>query len=94
MLAAIREVRARDDTLTAPSALDLLAFPGVCASDARDEGATQQAAMQLLTDLGCDQAQGFYMGKPMPGDDMKRWMGESPWGLGDEDGDLACAVPG
>jgi len=31
--------------------------------------------------MGCDRAQGYFMGKPMPVDEFERWLKESPWHL-------------
>ncbi len=44
------------------------------------EGVESEDDWRCLEMLGCDRAQGFYMGKPMPPDQLERWMSESPWG--------------
>jgi len=41
------------------------------------ESASEWSRLELLE---CDRAQGYYMGKPMPPDQLERWMSESPWG--------------
>lgn len=46
------------------------------------EGVETEAAWNVLKDLGCDAAQGFYMGRPMPGEDVIRWLTDSEWGTG------------
>ncbi|MBI2911548.1 MAG: EAL domain-containing protein [Chloroflexi bacterium] len=38
------------------------------------EGVENQATMRLLADLGCDEAQGHYIGQPMPAADFDRWL--------------------
>jgi EAL domain-containing protein (putative c-di-GMP-specific phosphodiesterase class I) len=44
------------------------------------EGVEDESTLDLLGSFGCDAAQGFYMGRPMPPDDLARWLRESPWG--------------
>ncbi|HEY3268491.1 MAG TPA: EAL domain-containing protein, partial [Armatimonadota bacterium] len=44
------------------------------------EGVETEAVWDLLKSLGCDSAQGFYMGRPMPQDDLTRWLRASRWG--------------
>lgn len=45
------------------------------------EGVETPAVYQKLVDLGCDEAQGFYMGRPLPAQEAERWLKESSWGL-------------
>ncbi|MCR6651130.1 MAG: EAL domain-containing protein [Cellvibrionaceae bacterium] len=45
------------------------------------EGVESPAVYQKLVDLGCDEAQGFYMGRPLPALEAERWLKESVWGL-------------
>ena len=45
------------------------------------EGVENKDLWDRLEALGCDIAQGYYMCKPMPADDLARWLQESPWGL-------------
>jgi diguanylate cyclase (GGDEF)-like protein/PAS domain S-box-containing protein len=45
------------------------------------EGVETPAVYQKLVDLGCDEAQGFYMGRPLPAHEAERWLKESSWGL-------------
>lgn len=45
------------------------------------EGVESSAVYQKLVELGCDEAQGFYMGKPLPAPEAERWLRESVWGL-------------
>ncbi len=44
------------------------------------EGVEDEAAWHRLAELGCHEAQGYYMGKPMPAPALERWLRESPWG--------------
>ncbi len=45
------------------------------------EGVENAAVWDALKDLGCDSGQGFYMGKPMPEDEVTKWLATSSWGL-------------
>lgn len=40
------------------------------------EGVETDADMQVLRDLGCDQAQGYLIARPMAPDDLVRWISE------------------
>lgn len=40
------------------------------------EGIETRNIWNLLVDLGCDEAQGYYMGKPMSENDLKGWLRE------------------
>ncbi len=44
------------------------------------EGIEDEATWNALVEMACDRAQGYYMGKPMPADELERWMAESPFG--------------
>ncbi len=46
------------------------------------EGVEDQRIWDLLSSLGCDTAQGYYMSRPLPGPELLKWLGESPWGTG------------
>ncbi len=37
--------------------------------------------MNLLIDYGCDEAQGYYFSRPIPGDQLVRWLETSSYGL-------------
>jgi EAL domain-containing protein (putative c-di-GMP-specific phosphodiesterase class I) len=39
------------------------------------EGVESEATLTILEQLGCDRLQGFYIGHPMPGDEVPRWRG-------------------
>ena len=38
------------------------------------EGIEDESQFNLLRDLGCDEAQGYYFGKPMPAEEFLRWL--------------------
>jgi len=44
------------------------------------EGVDSQAAIDLLTEMGCDAAQGFHIAHPLSALDLLKWHVESPWG--------------
>jgi EAL domain-containing protein (putative c-di-GMP-specific phosphodiesterase class I) len=44
------------------------------------EGVDSQAAIDLLTEMGCDAAQGFHIAHPLNALDLLKWHVESPWG--------------
>ena len=46
------------------------------------EGVENEEAWDILKDLGCDMAQGYYVSRPLPLPDFGQWVAESPWGLG------------
>jgi len=48
------------------------------------EGVEDQAAWDKLKELGCDSAQGYFMGRPLPSVDFLTWLEKSPWGLPDK----------
>ncbi len=38
------------------------------------EGVEDEATLQRITEFGCDEAQGFYLGRPMSADDLAAWL--------------------
>jgi diguanylate cyclase (GGDEF)-like protein len=44
------------------------------------EGVESQEVWDRLRALGCDQAQGYYMSRPLRAADLTQWLTESPWG--------------
>ena len=38
------------------------------------EGVEDGATLERLRDLGCDEAQGYHLSRPLPGDDLGRWL--------------------
>ena len=45
------------------------------------EGVEDQETWNTLRGLGCDEAQGYYLSRPLAIDDFDRWLRESNWGL-------------
>ena len=46
------------------------------------EGVEDEPTMDLLIAYGCDEAQGYYFGRPMPGDEIVGWLERSSFGVG------------
>lgn len=44
------------------------------------EGVENQAQWERLLELGCDDAQGYFISKPMPAEQFRSWKQHSPWG--------------
>ncbi len=38
------------------------------------EGVENKDVMQLLKEMGCDQAQGYFISRPMPAEQLLEWM--------------------
>ena len=49
------------------------------------EGVESKEVWDQLKALGCDYAQGYCMGRPIPQEKMWDWLAQSPWGLNPED---------
>ena len=43
------------------------------------EGVEDERTLELLVELGCDAAQGYYIAHPMPKDEVARWFASSRW---------------
>lgn len=46
------------------------------------EGVENEALIERLTAMGCDDAQGYHIGKPMPIAQVTQWIDESVWAKG------------
>jgi EAL domain-containing protein (putative c-di-GMP-specific phosphodiesterase class I) len=46
------------------------------------EGVEDEATWDLLGELGCDLAQGYWISRPMKAADFMKWLVEFSWGLG------------
>jgi diguanylate cyclase (GGDEF)-like protein len=46
------------------------------------EGVESREIWDRLVALKCDEAQGYYMSRPLPTPEMTKWFWESPWGFG------------
>ena len=44
------------------------------------EGIEDEDTLEMLTAMGCDRGQGFYMARPMPKGKVQEWLKSSPWG--------------
>ncbi len=44
------------------------------------EGVEDEAGLKLLKQLGCDQAQGYFMSPPLSAQRLEEWLRTSPWG--------------
>ena len=44
------------------------------------EGVEDEQSLELLRELGCDHAQGYYMSRPLPAADLEEWLRTSRWG--------------
>ena len=44
------------------------------------EGVENIETLERLRGLGCDQAQGYYLSRPLPADDITSWFAQSQWG--------------
>lgn len=38
------------------------------------EGVENKETLERLTEFGCDEAQGYFIGRPMPEEEMARWL--------------------
>ena len=47
------------------------------------EGVENREVWDRLRALGCDEAQGYYISRPLPASELTQWLTESPWGLAD-----------
>ncbi|MDE2621501.1 MAG: EAL domain-containing protein, partial [Sphingomonadales bacterium] len=57
------------------------------------EGIEDAAGLQLLKELGCDQAQGYFVSRPLPAEDLSLWLRASGFApTGDTRGAAAPAV--
>jgi len=44
------------------------------------EGVEDEASFRFLRELGCDQAQGYFMSRPLPAAALEEWLRNSLWG--------------
>ncbi|MBB3168888.1 EAL domain-containing protein [Simiduia aestuariiviva] len=52
------------------------------------EGVEDQPTLDCLIDMGCNQAQGYFLGRPMPPSAVPEWYASAPWEADVEEGDL------
>ena len=65
-----------DDTVIVRSTADLAHNLGLTVVA---EGVENQWTLDLLSSLGCDEAQGFHIARPMPSADLMTWLGSGGW---------------
>jgi diguanylate cyclase (GGDEF)-like protein/PAS domain S-box-containing protein len=46
------------------------------------EGVDDEETFRMLSELGCDLAQGYYLTPPLPPDELMQWLADSKWGEG------------
>ena len=46
------------------------------------EGIEDETSMDMLRQYGCDTAQGYFISKPIPPEDLVKFARTSRWGLG------------
>jgi EAL domain-containing protein (putative c-di-GMP-specific phosphodiesterase class I) len=51
------------------------------------EGVESLEVWDRLTALGCDEAQGYYMSRPLPASELTKWMFDSSWGFRNSNSD-------
>lgn len=67
-----------DDTVIVRSIIDLAHNLGL---QVIAEGVEDQETWDALVILGSDAAQGYFMSRPIPADELTRWLRDSPWHL-------------
>jgi EAL domain-containing protein (putative c-di-GMP-specific phosphodiesterase class I) len=43
------------------------------------EGVENRETLDQLRELGCDEAQGYFVAKPLTGERLQEWVTTSPW---------------
>jgi EAL domain-containing protein (putative c-di-GMP-specific phosphodiesterase class I) len=65
-----------DDVMIARSIIDLGHNQGL---KVVAEGVQSQPTLDKLIELGCDLVQGYFISRPIPADELTRWVTTSPW---------------
>lgn len=68
----------KDDAIIVRSIIDLAHNLGL---KVVAEGVEDRATMNLLNEYGCDEAQGYYFSRLVPGDHLLHWLETSAFGL-------------
>ena len=68
----------KEDAVIVRSIIDLAHNLGV---KVVAEGVEDRATMDLLNEYGCDEAQGYFFSRPMPGGEVLPWLENSAFGL-------------
>ncbi len=74
----ISMVTDQDDAVIVRSTIDLAHTLGL---KVVAEGVEQRETWDRLAALGCDSAQGYYLSRPQPADDLTPRLTDSPWGV-------------
>jgi predicted signal transduction protein with EAL and GGDEF domain len=74
----IHMVASESDAVIVQSTIDLAHNLGL---KVVAEGVENQEVCDRLIDLGCDMMQGYYISRPLPADELIRWLKESRWKL-------------
>jgi EAL domain-containing protein (putative c-di-GMP-specific phosphodiesterase class I) len=45
------------------------------------EGVENRQTLDMLKELGCDNAQGYYMSRSLPASELTTWLSASLWGM-------------
>lgn len=78
-----------DDKMIVHSTIDLAHNLGLTVTA---EGVEDHRTYGLLRTLGCDAAQGYYIAKPMPSEQLAQWLVDSPWGSGEKGAQQARSI--
>ena len=79
-----------DDEIIVRSTIELAHNMGLVVTA---EGVETEAVLRRLGALGCDRAQGYFIGKPMAAVDLVAWMDGSPWARGGHHGRAGAEPP-
>lgn len=71
-------LRSENDATIVRTSIDLAHNLGL---DVIAEGVETDELLRRLTEMGCDAAQGFFLSRPLPPDELIVWLKESFWGL-------------
>lgn len=79
-----------DDEIIVRSTIELAHNMGLVVTA---EGVETEAILRRLGELGCDLAQGYFIGRPVSADDLEQWMDQSPWARGGALPDASSPAP-
>src|SRR5690606_18764016 len=79
-----------DDEIIVRSTIELAHNMGLVVTA---EGVESEAVLDRLGVLGCDLAQGYFIGKPMAAVELVAWMDSSPWARGGQHCRVVAEVP-
>jgi EAL domain-containing protein (putative c-di-GMP-specific phosphodiesterase class I) len=75
----VRGMEVAADTKSAAIVRSVIAMAHALGLTGVAEGVEDQAAWDILAALHCDIAQGYFMGKPLPPEELEHWMATSSW---------------